>query len=72
MQVDTKAPVFNGGITYQTKEKGLTEVTILFVGVGGDNNNEWRSGCRIAFVLVGTVSRAQLQTSGKLLILLRI
>jgi hypothetical protein len=27
-QVDAKAPVFNRGITYQTKEKGLTEVTI--------------------------------------------
>jgi hypothetical protein len=27
LQVDAKAPVFNGGITYQTKEKGLTKVS---------------------------------------------
>jgi hypothetical protein len=27
-RVDAKAPVFNMGITYQTKEKGLTKVTI--------------------------------------------
>jgi hypothetical protein len=30
--VKLKAPVFNRGITYQTKEKGLTKVTISFVG----------------------------------------
>ncbi len=28
LQVDAKAPVFNRGITYQTKEKGLTKVSI--------------------------------------------
>ncbi len=27
-QVDAKSPVFNRGITYQTKEKGLTKVSI--------------------------------------------
>ncbi len=27
-QVDAKAPVFNRGIIYQTKEKGLTKVSI--------------------------------------------
>ncbi len=27
-QVDAKAPVFNRGITYQTKEKGLIKVSI--------------------------------------------
>ena len=27
-QVDAKNPVFNRGMTYQTKEKGLTKVTI--------------------------------------------
>ncbi len=27
-QVDAKTPVFNRGMTYQTKEKGLTKVTI--------------------------------------------
>jgi hypothetical protein len=27
-RVDTKTPVFNRGMTYQTKEKGLTKVTI--------------------------------------------
>ncbi len=27
-RVDAKAPVFNRGITYQTKEKGLTKVSI--------------------------------------------
>jgi hypothetical protein len=27
-QVDAKAPVFNGGITYQTKEMGLIKVSI--------------------------------------------
>ncbi len=28
LQVDAKAPVFNRGITYQTKEKGLIKVSI--------------------------------------------
>ena len=28
-QVDAKAPVFNRGITYQTKEKGLIKVTSI-------------------------------------------
>ena len=28
LQVDDKAPVFNRGITYQTKEKGLIKVGI--------------------------------------------
>jgi hypothetical protein len=28
LQVDNKAPVFNRGITYQTKEKGLIKVSI--------------------------------------------
>ncbi len=32
LQVDAKAPVFNRGITYQTKEKGLVKVSTLFVG----------------------------------------
>ncbi len=27
-QIDAKAPVFNRGITYQTKEKGLIKVSI--------------------------------------------
>jgi hypothetical protein len=27
-QIDAKAPVFNKGITYQTKERGLTKVSI--------------------------------------------
>ncbi len=31
-QVNAKAPLFNRGITYQTKEKGLTKVSIEFVG----------------------------------------
>jgi hypothetical protein len=57
-QVDAKVPVFNRGVTYQTKEKGLTVVTIKFVGGVSDNNNKWRSGCCIVFVLVGTESRA--------------
>jgi hypothetical protein len=34
-RVKLKALVFNRGITYQTKEKGLTEVSIQFVGGGG-------------------------------------
>ncbi len=29
---NAKAPVFNKGITYQTKEKGLIKVSIYFVG----------------------------------------
>ena len=32
LQVDAKAPVFNRGMTYQTKEKGLIKVSIYFVG----------------------------------------
>jgi hypothetical protein len=31
-QVDAKAPVFNKGVTYQMKEKGLIKVSIYFVG----------------------------------------
>ncbi len=31
-QVDAKVPVFNRGITYQMKEKGLTKVGVKFVG----------------------------------------
>jgi hypothetical protein len=31
-RVDAKTPVFNRGMTYQTKEKGLTKVSIKFVG----------------------------------------
>jgi hypothetical protein len=31
-RVYAKAPVFNKGMTYQTKEKGLTKVSILFIG----------------------------------------
>ncbi len=31
-RVDAKIPVFNRGMTYQTKEKGLTKVTIKFIG----------------------------------------
>ncbi len=30
-RVESKAPIFNRGITYQMKEKGLTKVSILFV-----------------------------------------
>jgi hypothetical protein len=30
--VKAKAPVFNKGMTYQSKEKGLTKVSIYFVG----------------------------------------
>jgi hypothetical protein len=33
-RVESKAPVFNGGMTYQTKEKGLTKVSIYFIGGG--------------------------------------
>jgi hypothetical protein len=33
-RVDKKAPIFNRGITHQTKEKGLTKVSIEFVGGG--------------------------------------
>jgi hypothetical protein len=33
--VDAEAPVFNMGMTYQTKEKGLTKVSILVVGGRG-------------------------------------
>jgi hypothetical protein len=33
-QVDAKAPVFNRGMTYQLKEKGLTKVSIFFIGGG--------------------------------------
>ncbi len=32
LQVDAKAPVFNRGITYQTKEKGLTKMSIICWG----------------------------------------
>ena len=32
LQVNAKAPVFDRGITYKTKEKGLIKVSILFVG----------------------------------------
>jgi hypothetical protein len=31
-RVDAKNPVFNRGMTYQTKEKGLKKVSIEFVG----------------------------------------
>ncbi len=31
-QVDNKTPVFNRGMTYQMKEKGLIKVSIQFVG----------------------------------------
>jgi hypothetical protein len=31
--VDAMAPVFNKGMTHQTKEKDLTNMTELFVGV---------------------------------------
>ncbi len=34
-RVELKAPVFNRGNTYQTKEKGLTKVSVKFVGGGG-------------------------------------
>jgi hypothetical protein len=30
--VDAKTPIFNQGMTYQTKEKGLTKVTLWFIG----------------------------------------
>ncbi len=33
-QGESKAPVFNKGITYQTKEKGLTKVSEKYVGGG--------------------------------------
>ncbi len=62
-----RPPVFNRGITYQTKEKGLTKVSIYIVGKVSNKNNIWWSGCCIAFVFVGTVSRAQLRTSIKAL-----
>ncbi len=32
LRVDAKTPVFNRGMTYQTKEKGLIKVSIYFVG----------------------------------------
>jgi hypothetical protein len=63
--VDAKAPVFNKGIIYQSKEKSLTKVTMKFVGEVSYKNNIWWSGCLIAFVFIGTVSRAQLWTSIK-------
>jgi hypothetical protein len=31
-RVDAKTPIFNRGVTYQTKEKGLIKVSIKFVG----------------------------------------
>jgi hypothetical protein len=45
------------------EEKGLNKVSIKFVGGGVSNkNNIWWSGCHIAFVSIGTVSRVQLWT----------
>ncbi len=38
-RVDAKTPVFSRGMTYQTKEKGLTKVSIEFVG--GDSSTEY-------------------------------
>jgi hypothetical protein len=32
LRVDAKAPVFNRGMIYQTKEKGLSKMNIFFVG----------------------------------------
>jgi hypothetical protein len=32
LQVKLKAPVFNRGMTYQMKEKGLTKVSIKVIG----------------------------------------
>ncbi len=61
-QVDARTTVFNRGMTYQTKEKGLIKVSIKFSGGSIWQNNLWRSGCCIAFVFVETVSRAQLWT----------
>ncbi len=56
-RVDTKAPVFNRGMTYQTKEKGLTKVTLNLFGGGSNRKNDiCKSGYRIAFVFVRTVS----------------
>jgi hypothetical protein len=31
-RVDAKTPIFNRGTTYQMKEKGMTKVTIYFIG----------------------------------------
>ncbi len=33
-QVDAKTSVFNRGMTYQSKQKGLTKVSIYFIGGG--------------------------------------
>ncbi len=33
-RVDAKTPVFNRGMTYQSKQKGLTKLSILFIGGG--------------------------------------
>jgi hypothetical protein len=60
-RVDAKNPVFNRGMTYQMKEKGLIKVSIYFVGGVTMTEllmEEWET---IAFVLVGMVSRAQLR-----------
>jgi hypothetical protein len=59
--------LFYRGMTYQTKEKGLIKVSIKFVGGVTMTENLWKSGCCIAFVLVGTVSGVQLQDIKKLL-----
>jgi hypothetical protein len=34
-RVDAKTPVFNRGMTYQSKQKGLTKVSIYCIGGGG-------------------------------------
>jgi hypothetical protein len=51
-RVDAKAPVFNKGITYQMKEKGLIKVSIQFLGGVNYKNHIWLSGFSIAFVIV--------------------
>ncbi len=52
-QVNAKAPVFNRGITFQMKEKGLIKMSIQFVGGGHCNKNDiWLSGFTIVFVIV--------------------
>jgi hypothetical protein len=55
-RVDAKTPVFNRGVTYQTKEKGFIKVSIKICWGGVCQwNNIWTSGLSIAFIFLNAV-----------------
>ncbi len=51
-RVDAKTPVFNRGMTYQSKQKDLTKVSIYCIGGSNWHNSMCQSGYPVAFVLL--------------------